>query len=84
MFNPEVAKRPVVSLLVNVPVNRVPSEVVTVAVATIVPAGTLSEIVDCARVKVMAVGYGRGADGGAALSTNCPACQTHHRVTPRT
>ena len=61
---PDIAKKPLVSLDVNVPVNCEPSDIVTPAVASNVPAAALSETVVLAGVSVIAVGEGVGGVGG--------------------
>ena len=63
---PDIAKKPVVSLDVNVPVNCEPSDIVTAAVASKVPAAALSGTVVLAGVSVIAVGEGV-AGGGAGV-----------------
>jgi hypothetical protein len=61
---PDIAKKPLVSLDVNVPVNCEPSDIVTPAVASNVPAAALSGTVVLAGVSVIAVGEGVGGVGG--------------------
>jgi len=63
-LSPDIAKKPLVSLEVNVPVNWEPSDIVTVAVESTVPAGALSVIVALAGDSVIAVGVGTGGGGG--------------------
>ena len=55
MLSPDIAKK-LVLLVVSVPVNREPSDIVTLAVAITVPAGALSGIVARAGDSVIAVG----------------------------
>jgi len=73
ILSPDVAKKLVVSLVVNVPANWEPSDMVTEAVASTVPAAALSAIVGLAGDKVIAVGTappgGGGGGGGGALPT---------------
>ena len=71
IFIPEMAKR-LVLLVVNVPLNWEPSDIVTLAVATKVPAGALSGIVTLAGERVIAVGVG-GASTGGVLPTSTQA-----------
>ena len=83
MFMPEMAKKPVVSLTVSVPVNCEPScDMVTFAVASTVPTGALSVIVGLGSVSVSATGS--AVKVGWLVWINCPPCQTHHTVSPRT
>ena len=56
ILSPEMAKKPLVSLEVNVPLNCEPSDIVTLAVAITAPAGALSGIVGFAGERVIAVG----------------------------
>jgi hypothetical protein len=63
---PDIAKKPLVSLDVSVPVNCEPSDIVTPAVASNVPAAALSGTVVLAGVSVIAVGEGVGG-GGAGV-----------------
>ncbi len=61
-----------VSLVVNIPANLEPSDIVTLAVAIKVPAGALSGIVALTGESVIAVGDaggGGGGGGGAAMLT---------------
>ena len=64
MLSPDIVKKPLVSLEVNVPVNWEPSDIVTVAVESTVPAGALSGVVALAGESVIAVGVGTGGGGG--------------------
>ena len=63
MLSPSMAKK-LVSLVVNVPVNVDPSDIVTVAVAIRVPTPALSAIVEFAGVSAIAIGTGDGGGGG--------------------
>ena len=56
-----------VSLVVNVPANREPSDMVTFAVAIKAPAGALSAIVALAGDSVIAVGVGAPASTGGVV-----------------
>ena len=64
ILSPDMAKK-LVSLVVNVPANREPSDMVTFAVAIKVPAGALSAIVALAGERVIAMGV---ADGGGVTA----------------
>jgi hypothetical protein len=55
MLSPDMAKK-LVLLVVSVPVNLEPSDIVTLAVAITVPAGALSGILGLAGDRVIAVG----------------------------
>jgi hypothetical protein len=55
ILSPDIAKR-LVLLVVNVPVNCEPSDIVTLAVAITVPAGVTSGIVGLAEDRVIVVG----------------------------
>jgi hypothetical protein len=68
-LRPDIAKKPLVSLDVSVPVNCEPSDIVTPAVASNVPATALSGTVVLAGVSVIAVGEGAGG-GGAGVGGN--------------
>jgi hypothetical protein len=64
ILRPDIAKIPV-SLVVNIPLNCEPSDIVTVAVAITVPAGALSGIVAVAGDSVIAVGTTPDTTNGA-------------------
>ena len=68
IFIPDMAKK-LVSLVVNTPANCEPSDIVTFAVATKVPAEALSGIVALAGVSNIAVGV--GVDSADTVHTVC-------------
>jgi hypothetical protein len=85
ILRPDITKKPVVSLDVSVPVNCEPSDIVTAAVASNVPAAALSTTVVLAGVSVIAVGEGAGLEdgGGGGEDADTPSathallCHTH-------
>jgi hypothetical protein len=82
MLSPDIAKK-LVLLVVNVPVNCDPSDIVTAAVASKVPAGALSGIVTLAGESVIAVGVGVAPSTGAVvpMSTQLPLLRAYQLPT---
>ena len=76
MLSPDIAKK-LALLVVNVPVNCEPSDIVTAAVASKVPAGALSGIVTLAGESVIAVGVAASTGAVVPASTQLPFCRTY-------